>query len=410
MRFVLVEERQVDIDAFNKKFGDNAFSRFNKLKDRLKNNNVSVDIVYHTKNTSVDDMNKLLSDTENRVVKDTETGETKLNRKLVAENEYYAVYDVLDWETSMNMGDGTIWCITGRYDTGGEVKPSQAKQYFQEYKDDGIVAYLFFIPKKPDFKKWCMIVDESGSFQFWDADDNSESVDDIPLGQRFPTFSYDDASIKYEEDINGIVIRWNTVVGVMDKTKISGEVEIPEGITNIGDNAFTGCENITSVKLPSSLTRIGSHAFAGCNFEHFTIPNGVKMIDFAAFSECEKLREIDIPKSVEIIGAAAFENCKKLRMVNISEGVKTIGSDAFYYCVNLENIVIPNGVHSIRDRAFEMCYSLDTISIPSSVTYFGSDVFLSCGRFTIICEKGSPADAYAKDHKISVEYIGEQQV
>ena len=410
MRFVLVEERQVDIDAFNKKFGDGSFEKFNKLKGRLKNNNVSVDIVYHTKNTSVEDMKQLLSDIENRVVKDKETGETKLNRTLVAENEYYTVYDVLDWETAMNMGDGTIWCITGRYDTNGEVKPSQAKQYFNEYKDDGVVAYLFFIPKKQDSKKWCMIVDASGSFQFWDAGDDEWGVDEIPLGQRFPTFSYDNVEIGYEEDINGMVIRGNTVVGVVDKTKISGEVEIPEGITNIRDKAFVVCENITSFKLPSSLIRIGSYSFAGCNFEHFPIPNGVKTIDFAALSECEKLQEIDIPKSVDKIEAASFESCKKMKRVNIPEGVKTIGADAFYQCINLENIVIPYGVRSIRDRAFEGCASLETISIPSSVTYFGSDVFYGCRRFTIICEKGSTADKYAQDRDIRVEYIGEQQV
>ena len=68
MRFKLVEERQVDIDAFNKKFGDGSFEKFNKLKGRLKNNNISVDIVYHTKNTSIEDMEKILSNAENRVV------------------------------------------------------------------------------------------------------------------------------------------------------------------------------------------------------------------------------------------------------------------------------------------------------------------------------------------------------
>ena len=96
MRIILIEERQADIDAFDQKFGEGSFAKFNKLKGRLKNNNISVDIVYHTKNTSIEDMTKLLSDTENRVVKDKDTGKTKLNRKLVAENEYYSVYNVLD--------------------------------------------------------------------------------------------------------------------------------------------------------------------------------------------------------------------------------------------------------------------------------------------------------------------------
>ena len=39
---------------------------------------------------------------------------------------------------------------------------------------------------------------------------------------------------------------------------------IPNGVTNIGDKAFYGCESLTSIKIPKSVSNIGSYAFSGC--------------------------------------------------------------------------------------------------------------------------------------------------
>lgn len=42
------------------------------------------------------------------------------------------------------------------------------------------------------------------------------------------------------------------------------DVVIEEGVTTIGNYAFTGCTNLRSVCIPESLTTIGSYAFNGC--------------------------------------------------------------------------------------------------------------------------------------------------
>ena len=42
------------------------------------------------------------------------------------------------------------------------------------------------------------------------------------------------------------------------------EIEIGEGIVDIGEGAFEGCTSLTSVKLPASLKLIRQDAFAGC--------------------------------------------------------------------------------------------------------------------------------------------------
>lgn len=287
MRFILVEERQADIDAFNAKFGDNAFSRFNKLKGRLKNNNISVDIVYHTKNTSVDNMNKLLSNAEQRVVTDTETGETKLNRKLVASNEYYDVYDVLNWETSMNMGDGTGWCISGRYQTDGEVKPSQAKQYFNEYKEErGITNYLFFMPKRPGVEKYCMCVTNNPDhFQFWDSKDDEYSIGELPINDTFPTFEFKEVIVGHN---TGVKIRDGVLVRV--EMDVKGKFVVPNTVFSIGERALWYQPNMTSVIIPDSVTSIGDYAFYNCtNMTSITIPNSVTSIGQYPFANCYTL-------------------------------------------------------------------------------------------------------------------------
>ena len=374
----LFEERQVDIDAFDQKFGDGSFKRFNKLKDRLKNNNISVDIVYHTKNTSVDDMTKLLSDTENRVVKDKATGDTKLIRTLVAENEHYAVYNVLDWETSMNMGGGTGWCIAGRYQTGGKVKPSQAKEYFNKYKEEGISDYLFFMPKKSGIEKYCMCVARGGDFQFWTSKDDEYPQNYIPMNDTFPEFEFSENSIG---TYNGISVFGETLARV--DGSIEGNITIPDGVKKISRAALQGCRGITSIELPSSLEEIGNYAFYGCSsLDSIVIPNGVTILRQHTFDDCTHLKEITLPDNLALVERGAFENC-----------------------ANLRELVFPSSVVMISDNAFLGCTNLNSITIPNNDTLVSLKAIDENQSFTVKCNHGSRAERFAKDNSLPIKYL-----
>ena len=190
IRVRLIESKE-DIQRFIDKFGKENYDKFIKLKDRFKNKNIPIDIVWHTKYTSKEDMNQLIYDFDKKVVKD-ETGKVRNNAKLIAENEHYKVYDILDWQTAMNMGNDTEWCISGRYDTYGGVKPSQAEYYFNDYKENiGVDKFLFYMPKHNE-KKYCLQIYKNenysydGKYVFWDSDDNFTK--EIP--EYSPEFSY----------------------------------------------------------------------------------------------------------------------------------------------------------------------------------------------------------------------------
>lgn len=89
----------------------------------------------------------------------------------------------------------------------------------------------------------------------------------------------------------------------------SGEYKIPNGITHIGDGAFRGCDNLTSIQLPVGVTHIGYSAFFWCkNLGSVSLPASVTHIGNWAFKRCEKLMEIALPVSVKEVGENAFDS------------------------------------------------------------------------------------------------------
>lgn len=97
------------------------------------------------------------------------------------------------------------------------------------------------------------------------------------------------------------------------------------------------------------------------------IPDGTVEIGEGAFSFCEQLNFVMIPESVRIIGESAFEKCSSLRTVNIPNGVTTIADSAFSGCSSLSVVTIPDSVTKLEKYAFHNCTSLNFITIPESV-------------------------------------------
>ena len=142
---------------------------------------------------------------------------------------------------------------------------------------------------------------------------------------------------------------------------------IPSCVTSIGDDAFWGCESLTSVTIPGSVTSIGEYAFAYCtSLTSVTIPDSVTSIGDCAFSDCTSLASVTIPNSVTSIDGA-FQGCTSLTSVTIPDGVTSICNYTFYDCTSLTSVTIPDSVTSIGECAFSYCTSL------TDVYYAGSE-------------------------------------
>jgi len=209
--------------------------------------------------------------------------------------------------------------------------------------------------------------------------------------------------------LNGYKIQiplYNNIIGSKDINKRKGKhkniitIIIPEGVTSIGKNAFSGCGSLVTITIPNSVTRIGRRAFRGCtSLATVTITDSVTSISGGAFLGCSSLKTISILNSVIIIGNGAFNGCKSLENITIPRttlmlsfnSIKTlittvvltsdctsIGMNAFDDCSSLATVTIPNSVTSIGNGAFSGCSSLVTLTIPDSVTSIGQYAFSGC--------------------------------
>ena len=137
------------------------------------------------------------------------------------------------------------------------------------------------------------------------------------------------------------------------------KIELGNGVTSIGYNAFYSCYSLASITIPNGVTSIGNSAFYSCySLASITIPDGVTSIVEGTFHYCYSLASITIPDGVTSIGSQTFHNCYSLASITIPDGVTSIGNNAFYSCYSLASITIPNGVTSIGTNVFNNCYGV----------------------------------------------------
>ena len=155
-------------------------------------------------------------------------------------------------------------------------------------------------------------------------------------------------------------------------------VVVENGITKIGDYAFSGCRDLEEVIIGDTVTSIGTRAFNLCdNLEKITFPNNAVTIGDYAFYHCESLTDITIPNAAAI-GSNAFSHCMYLENAVIKGNLEEIKNNTFVRCENLETIVLPDSVKMIGDEAFLACFSLKNPDLPNSLISIGYEAFEQC--------------------------------
>jgi len=164
-------------------------------------------------------------------------------------------------------------------------------------------------------------------------------------------------------------------------------ITIPDGVTGIGVNAFSGCVGIVQVENGVSYV---DKWIVGCDtgVTTVTLRSNTVGICTSAFEGCRNLISISIPASVRSIGDSAFYQCYNLTTVNCGDNnqLTNIGDKAFFLCNGLTtmNFGTNSQLTTIGYEAFSYCDSLTTLTIPAKVTNIGDYAFVSCSNLTTV--------------------------
>ena len=133
-------------------------------------------------------------------------------------------------------------------------------------------------------------------------------------------------------------------------------VIIPDSVTEIENRAFNGCHQLTLnskspfFKVENNILYSKDGRVISCWSEdkNIELPYGITGIGDYAFCGCTSLQSVVLPDGVTYIGDYAFRGCTSLQSVVIPDSVTEIGRNTFAYCSSLQPVVIPDGVTYIE--------------------------------------------------------------
>ena len=124
-----------------------------------------------------------------------------------------------------------------------------------------------------------------------------------------------EANVKSHPISQGLEIDKNGVLVGVGTCK-DAYIVVPQGVTAVGEGAFSNTKNILGVLLPKTVTEIRDNAFKSCDgLQVINIPEGVTEIGDSAFHSCKSLIGVLVPHSVTKIGKQAFANCGYLEII-----------------------------------------------------------------------------------------------
>lgn len=331
--------------------------------------------------------------------------------------------EVLAKPTTPPEGVTGRWCIAGKNYSPG-TQDQHWKRYTQERHIDFFFVFMehrkYAIARYPEDK---YNPGNSGKIEIFNQDD--QQTNDIWDSNDF----YSKVHLNLEW-LKKLIAEQPNKVNPVIKPEIEGKgyrlsedgrtllsvdghlerLEIPAGVTVVGDGAAFNHQNLKQVIIPASVTQLGVHAFAECTgMEKISISlaPGAKLqgVGYNAkpFQNTTGLLEIlvqgaETPSAEEselgweLFGKAAFHTVK-IRCLN-DNAKYTISDGCFSNCRRLENLEIGTGCTSIMTEAFFQCSSLKSVYIPPTVKWIGMEAFAHCTnvRSFTIAPRGALTD------------------
>lgn len=182
-------------------------------------------------------------------------------------------------------------------------------------------------------------------------------------------------------------------------------VVIGEGVTAIGDRAFAGFANLSSVQIPSTLTRIGDSAFEDC-VSLDTLPDlsGVTCLGSRSLENTAWLNRQ--PDGIVTVDGILYQYKDCPRFVRVD--ARVVAAGAFGGSETLEEVEIHEGVAYINAGAFADCPALVAAGFFSDACAIGDGAFLNSPQLVFYCSHNSTAHLYAKANNIPFRKVSGQ--
>lgn len=176
-------------------------------------------------------------------------------------------------------------------------------------------------------------------------------------------------------------------------------------VTEVAENAFSGCTSMKTLRIPDSVKRVGKGALSGCtSLESIVLPfvgasadttdesNRGMVYLFAhpsgsSWTKDYGLKQVTVTDVATYIPRGAFEGMTSLQYVNLGENITAIGASAFSSCSNLVSVTLPEKCVKIGSYAFENC-KRTTITVKGAITSLGLSSFYNSGITAITLGEG----------------------
>lgn len=252
--------------------------------------------------------------------------------------------------------------------------PTKTDYLFQHWsKTENGAAFDFSVPITEDLTLYAVWMEKASTEWDYEIIDNGTAVK-LTRYKGSGTFAIT------PETIGGLPVTTLGSRTFTNNTTLT-YVALSESITTVedgnglsGDGAFRGCTKLRTVILSENLKRIADYMFYGIAADiqlpiQINFQNVEEIGDFA-FSCCNNIVTLQLPKSVAKLGNGAFYQCRRLKTLDIP-GVVEISTDAF--------------TETIFEETYENAWKNGTFS---GIVYAGNVAYLYMGDCDVDAEDG----------------------